>query len=293
MDSISLDVPLHIHFEAPMHLGTGRAEVLIDRTVRRNAEGDPYVPGSALKGALRMTAERLVGQLNEIGGLGEEMYIGKRRRGQTVLDERCRAPRAEEMCQSRDPCIVCRLFGNVFTGSRLHVSGAQATGDSPLQKSLEALATGTGGETAREHGEMSPATRASLTDVLTRLRIDRRRQGAEKGRLFTSEYSRPATAYEAILSGTVPHTPLSNAMGLPAELVLLAASIAATDQIGGESTTGHGTCRLQPHTTDLISVGELPPDVDPLERADSPPYPLDALLDDRPLQALAWYRFDN
>lgn len=302
MPSLSIDSPVLLRFEGSAHIGTGRSEGPIDRTVRRDAEGDPYVPGSALKGALRMTAERLVHQLNEITDLESDLQLGMQRRGQRALEEPCRAPRPEQMCQSHDPCVVCRLFGNVFTGSRLRVSDAHARGDSPLGRSLRDL---TDGEDQDDSPHASQARTAS-TDVLTRLRIDRRRKGAEAGALFTSEYSRDASAYRATLAGTVPTVPLSDADELPAELVLLAAAVSATDQIGGEASTGHGRCRLQFAGSDTISVsrdeagdgspgdeggadasGASPPGTD------GPPYSLDALLDEQSLRALAWHRFVN
>ena len=59
-----LKVAFALNFEGPHHIGTGRAEGLLNRTVRRDARGRPYVPGSALKGALRIEAERLANRLD-------------------------------------------------------------------------------------------------------------------------------------------------------------------------------------------------------------------------------------
>jgi CRISPR/Cas system CSM-associated protein Csm3 (group 7 of RAMP superfamily) len=306
--SLSIDSAVLLRFERSAHIGTGRSEGPIDRAVRRDAEGEPYVPGSALKGALRMTAERLVQQLNEITDLGPEVQLGMRRRGDRVLEERCRAPRPEQMCQSHDPCVVCRLFGNVFTGSRLRVSDAHAQEDSPLDRSLRDLADREdGGDLLR-----GPQARTAPTDVLTRLRIDRRRKGAEAGALFTSEYSRKASAYRASLTGTLPTVPLSDANERPAELVLLAAAVSATDQIGGEASTGHGRCRLQFTGSGTISASRgktsgadkesstssgnaenSAVSEESLTSTDGSAYALDALLDEQSLRALAWHRFVN
>jgi CRISPR/Cas system CSM-associated protein Csm3 (group 7 of RAMP superfamily) len=292
MEPLSIDVPLHIHFESTTHLGTGRSEGLVDRTIRRNAEGRPYVPGSALKGALRMTAERLVGQLNEIAELDPEWRLGLQRRGSRAGDNRCRAPRPEDMCQSRDPCIVCRLFGNVFTGERLRVSDAHTFSEGTANPAAWPRR-----DAERSSGD-SPPTQRRSTDLLTRLRIDRRRKGAEEGALFTSEYDRPDASYAAALTGSVPATPLSNGGDFPAELVLLATTVTATDQIGGEASTGHGKCRLEFGDSPLLALGgdaaNIPENI-PEDAADeediSPPYSLDALLAADALRALAWQRF--
>jgi CRISPR/Cas system CSM-associated protein Csm3 (group 7 of RAMP superfamily) len=278
MDSLSVDTSLHIRFEGATHIGTGRSEGLLDRTIRRDGAGEPYVPGSALKGALRMTAERAVGQLNEISELEPEWRLGLRRRGDRIQDERCLAPRPEEMCQSHDPCVVCRLFGNVFVGTHLRVGDAFPQSENSSEQSLPDQP----GETSSPG---APPRRRS-TDVLTRLRMDRRRKGAEAGALFTSEYDHPATSYASALTGTVPATPIESDGGLPAELVLLAAAVAATDQIGGEATTGHGQCRIQFGDASLISSGERPE-----AQESGPPYPLGTLLDEKSLRALAWHRF--
>jgi len=302
MEPLSLDVPLHIYFDGATHLGTGRSEGLLDRTIQRDADGRPYVPGSVLKGALRMTAERLVGQLNEISDPDPEWDLGLRHRGDRVLEERCLAPRPEDMCQSRDPCVVCRLFGNVFTGPRLRVSGGKAWSDD-TSRSDDSPDGGREQEAGPAASERSPGRRHT-TDVLTRLRIDRRRKGAEEGALFTSEYDHPTAPYIATLTGTLPATPLSSAGDVPAELVLLATTVAATDQIGGEGSTGHGACRLRfgngsgpASNTEPASRTDAPPDAAPSAASDASSeksvssYSLNTLLGTDALEALAWHRF--
>src|SRR5437588_7887342 len=46
-------------FQTPFHCGTGLRSGLVDRTIVRDAEGYLYVPGSTIKGALRMHCEGL------------------------------------------------------------------------------------------------------------------------------------------------------------------------------------------------------------------------------------------
>jgi CRISPR/Cas system CSM-associated protein Csm3 (group 7 of RAMP superfamily) len=239
----SIDIPISIEFEESFHVGTGRREGLVNRTVRRTAGGDPYVPGSALKGALRQTAERLVRRLDAAESFGDmepAQHLGYRRRGDETVEGRCEAPKPDEMCQSPDPCLVCRVFGNVYTGRRLVVDDATAA-RSPQAKSREALFALQEDSSARVVRQEGAAGGAA-SEAITRLRIDRRRHGAEQGALFTVEHARARGRFEARLSGRVPLTPLQNgeAEGEPAELVLLAATLRATDQIGGEASTGRG-----------------------------------------------------
>ncbi|WP_022835009.1 RAMP superfamily CRISPR-associated protein [Salisaeta longa] len=266
-----VSIGLTLAFDGATHLGTGRAEGLLNRTVSRSANGQPYVPGSALKGALRMTAERITQQLNHClhaPGLSPSERLGYQRRGDAILDTPCRGPRPEEMCQSETPCIVCRLFGNVFTGSRLHVDDAYPV-STAFQKSLQKL------RERQNDGASAGRSRFGTVDVITRLSVDRRRKGAKSGALFTSEYSRPEMPFETRIEGSIPLHPLGED-GAPAELVLLAATLAATDQVGGEASTGHGRCTIK---TETIKVDGT-----------APSYGVDALLAKEALEQLAWSR---
>lgn len=50
---------LNVQLTGPMHIGTGFARGLIDRTVVRGRDGLVYIPGSTLKGKLRDACESL------------------------------------------------------------------------------------------------------------------------------------------------------------------------------------------------------------------------------------------
>jgi CRISPR/Cas system CSM-associated protein Csm3 (group 7 of RAMP superfamily) len=289
----SLDVSITLHFDQPFHLGTGRREGLVHRTVRRTADGRPYVPASAIKGALRQTAERVVRTLDaaeEFGDVAPQKHLGYRRRGTTVVGEPCRAPRPEEMCQSPTPCLVCRVFGNVYTGRRLIVDDAYPAA-SPETNSLKAVLASRGvvsGDAAEEDGQVlrvGPPDREGQTETITRLQMDRRRRGAKSGALFTTEYARPRSSFSGQLTGEIPRTPLTNdeANGEPAELVLLAAALRATDQIGGETSTGRGQCRF---AVENPAGAEAPPAL----QIGGSAYPVDDLLASPVLEALRWSR---
>ena len=237
-DLRSLHVSLTVEFDNAFHIGTGRAEGLVNRTVKRTADGRPYVPGSALKGALRESAERLLRRLDERAatlGASPERFLGNRRRASQVLDARCEAPKPQTMCQSEEPCITCRVFGNPLTGRRLTVDDAR-----PVQPKTE---------TASESGDMVHRRAGGEIEAYTQVRIDRRRKAAKGQALFASENARPKRL-RSRLSGQIPLSPIEGHP--PAELILLAASIAATDQIGAGASAGRGQCHI--HVEDKVHI---------------------------------------
>ncbi|MEM1673523.1 MAG: CRISPR-associated RAMP protein Csx7 [Candidatus Bathyarchaeia archaeon] len=82
----------------PLHIGSGKPEVEIgevDLPVLRDPRGQPYIPGSSLKGRVRTEAEKIA-----------------RKIGMDVCDP----PNVDSMCGSKksrveDFCICCRIFG--------------------------------------------------------------------------------------------------------------------------------------------------------------------------------------
>jgi hypothetical protein len=117
--------------------------------------------------------------------------------------------------------------------------------------------------------------------------MDRRRKGAKHGALFTTEYAQAHTPFRSQLSGQVPLTPI-NGEGPPAELVLLAATLRATDQIGGEASAGRGECDLQVEST--AEGGE--DGAEPVLRAGGRAHRLEKLLDSNVLESLVWSEMD-
>jgi len=231
-DLVALSASLTLTFEQPFHLGTGRADGLIHRTIRRTSSRDPYVPGSALKGAMRETAERIARRIDRRGQMLDvesSRHLGARRRGADVLSgDVCQAPRPQDMCQSHSPCVVCRLFGNAIAGSRLLISDA------------------------RPQPTSEPEAHAQI-ESYTNVRIDRRRKGAAGHALFTSEYARPQT-FAATINGQTTLTRVGDTA--PIELVLLASTIAALDQIGAGASKGKGRCHAQIVPETLLVNGE-------------------------------------
>ena len=184
-----IEAELNVHFHTPFHLGAGHGDVSINRVVKRTAGKRPYVPASALKGALRMAAERVIQVVDNLTD-PDGSIANRQRKGQNVLPGRCRAPRPPAMCQSKQPCLVCRVFGNGYTGVRLLVDDARAD-------TLDAM-------TVMHKKVFKEEPVLAHSETITRVQIDRRNKGSKKGALFSSEYTPPTQRFKSKISGRLP-----------------------------------------------------------------------------------------
>jgi len=123
----------------PLHIGSGKPVVevgAVEMPVLIDPRGQPYIPGSSLKGRIRAEAERIA-----------------RQKGMEV----CKPPEVREMCGSKkrsinEFCICCRIFGtagNISVASKLRFRDAY-----PLEK-VEALLKRTGTAINRETGAVT------------------------------------------------------------------------------------------------------------------------------------------
>lgn len=96
-----------LEFRAPISIFTGLGIAgLVDRTVVREANGLPYIPGSSVKGRLRFFAERLL-------------------RSDAVQSDYCIHAEGHPICKVVDKaCTICRLFGNSSLPALLRVGQA-------------------------------------------------------------------------------------------------------------------------------------------------------------------------
>ena len=123
----------------PLHIGSGRPEVEIgevDMPILRDPSGQPYIPGSSLKGRTRAEAERIA-----------------REEGMDV----CSPPDVNNMCGTikrrvEDFCVCCRIFG---TAGRISVASKVKFRDSYPTKKIEELLERTGTAIDREKGSVA------------------------------------------------------------------------------------------------------------------------------------------
>ncbi|MEM1997757.1 MAG: CRISPR-associated RAMP protein Csx7 [Candidatus Bathyarchaeia archaeon] len=108
----------------PLHIGSGKPEVEIgevDLPVLRDPRGQPYIPGSSLKGRVRTEAERIA----------RKMAL-----------EVCNPPDTTYMCGSlkdrvENLCICCRIFGT--TGKKISVASKVKFRDAYLLETIDNL----------------------------------------------------------------------------------------------------------------------------------------------------------
>jgi len=123
----------------PLHIGSGKSEVDIgevDMPILRAPTGEPYIPGSSLKGRTRAEAERIA-----------------RSKGYEV----CTPPNVRTMCGSRkrnpdDFCICCRIFG---TAGSISVASKVKFRDAYPTEGVEELLERKGVAIDREKGTVA------------------------------------------------------------------------------------------------------------------------------------------
>jgi CRISPR/Cas system CSM-associated protein Csm3 (group 7 of RAMP superfamily) len=196
---------LEITLDAAWQVGTGMARGLLDRTTRRNARGEVYIPASTIKGRLRNACEHIA-----------RLYSSQGNRLRT-----CQPPKPQEMCRGAELCIVCRLFGSAYAGERLFFE------DAMLRPEFR--------------DAYDPA---DFANSRTRVKVDRRYGIAEQGHLYTTEYAEKALSFRADVSGRLPLTPLDGEVNRAYELILLAAGVRMMRELGGDKSAGFGVCEM-------------------------------------------------
>lgn len=171
---------LTIDFDAGLphgfHVGSGYGFAgRIDQALLRDAQGLPFIPGSALKGKLRHAAYEIAPSLGH------------------KVEERDCLPKPGER-----PCVICRVFGSPFRAGKLFVSDATAN---LVENPLLGLAT------------MEKAA-PRIWEERTGVAIDRRTRTASARLLFRIETAPAGLTLQATLTGDLDEsteTPLLKA----------------------------------------------------------------------------------
>ena len=162
-----IELTYELAFQTPFHCGTGLRAGLIDRAVVRDAAEYLYVPGSSIKGALRMHCEglsRLYEQANE------DMQAG--------IDSPHDTKKALWGIGNRIT-MVTRIFGSQHHPGRLFFDDARQSEDDLKQYDSK---------DAREWGGKGKYRRLQ-TDLYTQVRLDRPTRTAVPGTLFSKAIS--------------------------------------------------------------------------------------------------------
>ena len=124
-----------------LHIGAGGSGDALgtDSPVVRTAAGEPYIPGSSLKGVLRSAAESLFrggpGQ-NERKDLSACNLIANdpcvsHERVQKIRETEADSRKVAEQVWE-ESCAVCRLFGSMAVASRVRFADLPIRGEAPL-----------------------------------------------------------------------------------------------------------------------------------------------------------------
>lgn len=211
---------LEVRIKGPLHIGTGFARGLVDRTVARGRDGLVYVPASALKGKAREACESLA----RLSNLGE-----------------CGAPHPQAMTKEREKCIVCHIFGAPAQPATLRWHSAPLTPE--WAKAFRPFPA------SRTPSEKKAESRTAFGQVIvkTQVQLSRTRGLAAEARLYTSEFAAEGLAFVAqpALTGRLCLTPMSGATDVYYELVLLLAGLKLVNALGGGLSRGAGECEIE------------------------------------------------
>ncbi len=106
-----IKIDLKVRFTSKWHAGSGEAGPLVDRMIRKDVRGLPYIPGSTLKGIIRENCEKLC------KALGFPPPSNPHERDLTIEDT------FYPLSKLKSP--VDRLFGNNYQGSDLFFRDAR------------------------------------------------------------------------------------------------------------------------------------------------------------------------
>jgi len=228
-----------------LHIGAGGSGDALgtDSPVVRTAAGDPYIPGSSLKGVLRSAAEALfrggpfqkdrkkLWSCDPIAGK-DRVCVTHEKAEQIRAAEEERAKKAKREPDSRkvaeeiweESCTVCQLFGSLALASRVRFA------DLPL------------------HSE------ASLLELRNGVGIDRDKELAASGVLYDFEAVPPGTQFE--LRVTVDN-PTDGEVGLL--LYLFQELDVGNLTLGGKTSRGLGRVHVRWEKIEEIKLQQANP----------------------------------
>lgn len=245
MQTDRLRLTYDLTFATPFHFGTGIRAGLVDRTVIRDDSGYLYVPGSTLKGVLRERCEQLTC-----------FYEGESARG--------RSPHIPEIAllglEDTNPPLVTRIFGSQNRPGHLFFDDARQ--DESQIAEYHSKYEPQVAENNQDQDEYSGSGEYKMLQVgvSTQVRMDRPTRTAVPGALYTSEYGTNDLTFKGIIQGWLECTPINIGQSAMQErvptysLLLLLAGLRLVDRLGGNKSSGKGSCACR--ITDLKVNGD-------------------------------------
>ena len=214
-----LDLCYEIVWKGRWHIGSGYQSAVADRLLRRmgGVKGDPFVPGSQLKGVLRYQCERLALAL-DLEAINPHAV--------TTDDEQKLLDHFTPLANSK--LIVDRLFGSRYQGECLFVTNAMPV----------------------------PSDEEKTTSVQTRTAMDRVTGTVMEQHLFTTELIEAEINLQGRIRGRHPAGVLTQYDGgFPYEYALLLFALPLLDCLGGDKSVGLGRCNIKIREESLLWNG--------------------------------------
>lgn len=205
-----LDLCYEIVWKGRWHVGSGYQSAVANRLLRRmgGIDGDPFVPGSHIKGVLRHQCERLALAL-DLEAINPHAVAKD--------DEQCLVRHFTPLANSE--LIVDRLFGSRYQGECLFVTNAML---------------------------VPSGDEKEMTSIQTRTAMDRVTGTVMEQHLFTTELTEGHINLQGEIRGRHPAGVLTqDSEGFPYEYSLLVAALLSLDTLGGDKSVGLGRCKVK------------------------------------------------
>ncbi len=217
MNNDRIKIDYFLTFTTSFHLGTGLRTGLIDRSVRRNAKGYLYVPGSTFKGVVREKSEQLARFLDP-----ETKRITSPHDALNALKD-----------LYQPTTLITDIFGSQSHPGLLFFDDAyQRKEDLKQYESSEKI-----------DGEDRYI--AQQTETYTQVRLDRITRTSVPGALYTSEFGHKNFTFAGSIAGWLNPKRIDNGPeDVSHALLLLLASCMMVNRLGGNKSTGKGECTI-------------------------------------------------
>lgn len=233
----AIDLNLSIQFTSDWHVGSGAgAPGDVDRLIRRDSAGLPFIPARTLSGIWRDAAETLAACLDAQGGGGYRVWVSALFGSQPTAERQKLAP----------PTPARLTIGKGSLAPELH----------------RALAS-------------SPALRAATTFVAPGVAINPRTGAADEAKLFFTEYARTGAVLEARARVYLDGLDSEASETVAFIRAFLTAAAEGIQAMGGGRRRGKGRCIVRVQGEDGATLferwGESAPPIPPRALDGEPP----------------------
>ncbi|MHC1733396.1 MAG: RAMP superfamily CRISPR-associated protein [Bacteroidales bacterium] len=198
---------------SPLRIGTGIGKAgYLDNTVVRDSYGQPFIPGSTIKGKVRATAFRLAKTLE-------------------IKTPHSASETSGCLADGRPPCDICRIFGAPQIPGDLYFNNAVLQTD--IQKVISQL-----DKDRRKENRSSLAAEGYGQNIRTNNAIDRKTQTTLVDHLFSFE----AVGDPLVFSGQIEGGRKASITKYDA--AVLVAILQFTTHLGGTRGRGLGRCEI-------------------------------------------------